>query len=321
MKQILHDVFTLGETMIRFTPRGFTRLEEAAELELRVGGSESNVAVALARLGLRVAWSSKLPRNAMGDLTARRIRSFGVDVSHVHWTPEGRMGLYFIEPGAVPRSSLVLYDRAHSAASTMRPDDFDWSVLDSTRHVHLTGITPALSADARDTVARALSEARARHCTLSFDVNYRGRLWSAAAAREALLPLVADLDLLICTSSDVSGVFGIEGTPEEMALGMAELTNAPLVALTLGGDGALLWDRQEFHRATPFAVQAIDRVGAGDAFDAGLLWGYLNGEPARGLRYGMAMAALKHTIPGDEFISSLAEVEALLDTGHRDIQR
>src|SRR5579883_2435974 len=122
MERLDYDVFTLGETMVRFTPKGFIRLEEASELELRVGGTESNVAVALARLGLRVAWASKLPQNPLGELTARRIRSFGVDVSHVHWTPNARMGLYFIEPGAAPRTSLVLYDRANSAASTMAPD-------------------------------------------------------------------------------------------------------------------------------------------------------------------------------------------------------
>lgn len=321
MKEVSYDVFTLGETMVRFTPKGFTRLEEAAELELRVGGSESNVAVALARLGLRVAWASKLPRNPLGALTARRILSFGVDVSQVRWADNERMGLYFIEPGAAPRSSTVLYDRSHSAASKMEPDDFDWSVLDRARHLHLTGITPALSATALETTARALREARARDCTISFDVNYRARLWPAEVAREAYLPLIQDVDLLICPLSDAVQVFGIDAAPEETAQAFGELTQAPLIALTLGGGGALLWDRQTFHRADPFPVQAIDRVGAGDSFDAGLLWGFLQGDAPKGLIYGMAMAALKHTIPGDEFIGSLAEVEALLDMGHRDIQR
>src|SRR5919202_1597120 len=189
MEEFTHDVFTVGETMIRLTPKGFIRLEEASELELRIGGTESNVAIALARLGLRPAWASRLPRNPLGELTARRILSFGVDVSHVRWVDGARMGLYFIEPGAAPRSSLVLYDRAHSAASSMTPDDFDWSVLGRARHVHLTGITPALSATAAETVARALAEARGRGRTVSFDVNYRARLWPAAVACEGLLPL------------------------------------------------------------------------------------------------------------------------------------
>ncbi len=315
------DVFTFGETMIRFTPPGYSRLEEAVQLDLRIGGTESNVAVALARLGLRVGWASKLPRNPLGELVARRIRGFDVDVSETCWVESGRIGLYFIEPGAAPRSSLVLYDRAGSAASTMRPDDFDWTVLDRAGHLHVTGITAALGADPTATLARARAEARSRGRTVSLDVNYRARLWSAEAARETLLPLIRPVDLLIATLDDAVGVFGAPAAPEEAARALGELTDAPLVALTLGGGGALLWDRSEFHRAEPFPVQAIDRVGAGDAFDAGLLWGYLRGEPVKGLQYGMAMAALKHTMPGDEFISSLAEVETLLHAGHRDIQR
>lgn len=315
------DVFTLGETMVRFTPKGFTRLEEATELELRVGGSESNVAVALSRLGLSVSWASKLPNNALGHQVTRRLRSFGVDVSGVQWTDDGRMGLYFIEPGAAPRSSTVLYDRAHSSASLMTSDDFDWSIIDQAKHVHLTGITPALSASALATTQRCMAEARQRGRTISFDVNYRARLWPVEPARKALLPLIHNVDLLICPLADASQVFGIEGTPEETAQGMGELTQAPLIALTLGAGGALLWDRERFHRAEPFQVTAIDRVGAGDAFDAGLLWGYLRGNAAQGLAYGMAMAAIKHTMPGDEFISTLAEVETLIHSGHRDIQR
>lgn len=315
------EVFTLGETMVRFTPKGFVRLEEACELELRVGGSESNVAVALSRLGVTVSWASKLPNNALGHQVTRRLRSFGVDVSGVRWSDDARMGLYFIEPGAAPRSSLVLYDRSHSAASYMTPSDFDWSIIDRAKHVHLTGITPALSATALETTQRCIEETKKRGRTLSFDVNYRARLWPAELARESLLPMIRTVDLLICPLADALQVFGIEGTPEETAKGMAELTTAPLIALTLGAGGALLWDRERFHRAEPFQVQAIDRVGAGDAFDAGLLWGYLRGDAARGLTCGMAMAAIKHTMPGDEFISSLAEVESLLQSGHRDIQR
>lgn len=321
MSERTWDVFTLGETMVRYTPKGYTRLEEAAELEVRVGGTESNLAVALARLGLRVAWASKLPRNALGVMTERRIRSFGVNTDAVCWVDGGRMGTYYIEPGAAPRSSTVLYDRAGSAASTMAPEDFDWTILDRTRHLHLTGITPALSPSACETTARALSEAKARGVTISLDVNYRARLWSAATCREILLPLIRPVDLLICPLADAENVFGLTGVAEEMLQRLGEWTNAGHLALTMGGEGALLWDRNDFHRAGSLPLQAIDRVGAGDAFDAGLLWGFLQGNAPMGLQYGMVMAALKHTIPGDEFVSSLAEVEAVLAVGHRDIQR
>src|SRR5207248_339548 len=124
------DVWTLGETMVRFTPQGYARLEEGGLYEVRTGGSESNVAVALARLGLRVAWATKLPRHPLGTFVVRRIRSFGVDVSQVVWSEAGRAGLYFIEPGAAPRPTRVLYDRTGSAASLMEPDDFEWDFLD-----------------------------------------------------------------------------------------------------------------------------------------------------------------------------------------------
>lgn len=321
MSERTFDVFTLGETMVRYMPKGYTRLEEAAELEVRIGGTESNLAVALARLGMRVAWASKLPRNALGAMADRRIRSFGVNTDAVCWVNDGRMGTYYIEPGAAPRSSTVLYDRAGSAASTMTPDDFDWSVLDQARHLHLTGITPALSDSARETTSRAISEAKVRNATISLDVNYRARLWSAAACREALLPLIREVDLLICPLADAENVFGLSGVAEQMLESLGRCTNAGHLALTMGGEGALLWDRKEFYRAGSLPLQAVDRVGAGDAFDAGLLWGFLQGDAPKGLQYGMVMAALKHTIPGDEFISSLSEIEAVLAVGHRDIQR
>ena len=247
--------------------------------------------------------------------------SYGVDVSAVRWVEGERMGLYFIEPGAAPRSATVHYDRAHSAASRMSPEDFDWSILDECRHVHLTGITPALGEGPAATAAAAVSEAKKRGRTVSFDVNYRSRLWSVEAARAALTPLIREVDLLIAPEADVRLVFEGEGEAEELAMRLGELSGAEWIAITLGAEGALLWDRDSFYRVSPFPVQAIDRIGAGDAFDAGLLWGYLLGDAPRGLQYGMAMAALKHTIPGDELVSSLAEVEALLSAGHRDVQR
>ncbi len=316
------DVWTLGETMIRFTPRGLARLEEATELEMRTGGSESNLAIALTRLGLRTAWSSILPDNALGRLTLRRIRGFGVDVSGVVIAADrGRMGTYFIEPGSAPRTGAVLYDRAGSAASTMTPEDFHWEGLSQARHIHLTGITPALGPGAAATVRTALDRARDAGCTASFDINYRARLWSTDRARQVLSPLIADVDLLISPIQDVIAVFGAPEDPDAAVRHLAGLTTARSVVLTLGGGGALLWDGRESVRAEPFPVTAVDRVGAGDAFDAGLIWGYLRGDIRAGLQYGMAMAAYKHSILGDEFVATLDEVEALLRAGHRDIQR
>jgi 2-dehydro-3-deoxygluconokinase len=314
------EVLTLGETMVRLVPKGFTRLEEAQELECRTGGSESNVAVALARLGLRAAWISKLPANPLGVMIERRIRSFGVDTSGVLWEEDGRAGVYFIEPAAAPRRARVLYDRAHSSASRMRPEEIDWSILDSVRHVHLTGITPALSDSCRSTVARALVEAKARGCSTSFDVNYRARLWSADAACEALEPLLAHVDLLITPLADAQLLWGLPADGEIAAAALRERFGAKVVAVTLGAEGALCHDGQ-VRSAASFPVREVDRVGAGDAFDAGLLFGFLQSDLDQGIAYGMAMAGLKHSIPGDEFVATREEVESLLAGASLEIHR
>jgi len=314
------DVLTLSETMVRLVPKGFTRLEEAQELECRTGGSESNVAVALARLGLRAAWISKLPANPLGVMIERRIRSFGVDTSHVLWEEGGRAGVYFIEPAAPPRPARVLYDRAHSSASRISPAAVDWSLLDAVRHVHLTGITPALSDSCRATVARALAEAKARGCSTSFDVNYRARLWSAEAARQALEPLLAGVELLITPLADARLLWGLPADGDAAAAALRERFGAGVVAVTRGAEGALCHDGQ-VRSAASFPMREVDRVGAGDAFDAGLLFGFLRGDLDQGLAYGMAMAALKHSIPGDEFVATREEVESLLAGASREIHR
>jgi 2-dehydro-3-deoxygluconokinase len=307
--------------MIRLSTVGFTRLEEAATLDCRIGGSESNVAVALARLGLRVAWLSKLPENPLGMLIVRRLRSQGVDVSNVLWSSEDRAGLYFIEPGAAPRPTRVLYDRAGSAASRMIPDEMPWEAVRAARHLHFSGITPALSRSCREVAARAVAEARAAGVTVSLDINYRSKLWSPTEAAAVLGALIPSLDLLISTAEDAALLFGISATGEELALAMREQFGVPVVAVTQGADGAWVCDGAGSRHSPCFPAREVDRVGAGDAFDAGLLYGYLRGELSQGLSYGLAMASLKHSIPGDEFVGSLAEVEELVASGRRDIHR
>lgn len=314
------DVLTLGETMVRLVPKGFTRLEDAHELECRIGGSESNVAVALARLGVSVAWISKLPRNPLGAMIEHRIHGFGVDTSRVVWEEEGRAGVYFIEPGAPPRPARVLYDRANSSASRLTPGEIDWDGLAAVRHLHLTGITPALSRSCQETVARARAEARAHGCSTSFDVNYRARLWSPAAARQALEPLLAGVDLLITPVADAQLLWDLPADGEAVAAALRERFGARVGAVTMGAAGALCHDGG-VRTVASFPVREVDRVGAGDAFDAGLLFGFLRGDLDLGMAYGMAMAALKHTIPGDEFIATREEVEALLAGSSLEIHR
>jgi len=314
------DVITLGETMIRLSPQHFERLERATVLDCHIGGSESNLAIALTRLGLRTAWISKLVDNPLGRKIARTLAAHGVETSYILWSVQGRVGVYFIEFGAEPRPTRVLYDRKDSAASTLSPEEIDWSCLEKARHLHLTGITPALSDSCRQTVGRALLEARQRGLTASFDVNYRTKLWEPPIARECLETLIPGVNVLFCPLEDAKILFQLTGSEEEIAKRLSKRFNINIVCLTLGGNGALAYDGS-FHRRPVFQAETVDRVGAGDAFDAGFLYGFLQGDVPLGMDFGSAMASLKHTIPGDEFVSSRQEVEELLAREHRDIQR
>ena len=178
------DVLTFGETMLRLSPPGRRRLSQADSFEAWVAGSESNVAAALCALGLSATWVSRLPDNPLGHKIEAALRGLGVDVAHVVWTPpQERVGLFYAEPAAEPRAGVVVYDRAHSAASALSPADLPGALFDAHRHLHVSGITPALSASCAAAVADAIARARARGRTVSLDINYRAKLWSPPRRR------------------------------------------------------------------------------------------------------------------------------------------
>jgi len=316
-----YDLITFGETMIRLSTQGGARLEAAETLDYRIGGTESNLAIALARLGRRVAWWSKLVANPLGRKIEAQIARWGVDTSRVLWTDTGRAGVYFIEFGAPPRSHQVYYDRANSAASTLTPEEVDWTHLDGARHLHLTGITPALSLSCAATVDRAAREAKARGLTVSFDVNYRSKLWTPARARETLAPILANVGLLFCPAADAQTVFGLTGEPEAVARALQETYGVPTVIVTAGGEGATAVQDGRALQVAAIPSAEVDRVGAGDAFDAGVLHGFLDGDLEMGLRYGAAMAALKRTMPGDELLTTREEIEAVVNGAAMGIRR
>lgn len=325
---------TFGEAMLRLTPPGFQRLEQAASLEVQVGGGELNVAVGAARLGLATRWVSRLPENPLGRLIARRAREHGVDLSRVLWTPEDRAGIYFAELGAAPRASSVLYDRAGSALSRVAPGMIDWpAAFQGARWFHTSGITPALSESAAATTAEALTAAKAAGLTVSYDLNYRSKLWSAERARAVQQPLLEQVDVLIATEEDTRLVLGIEAGAGELfdridAESFAAVARAVhdrfgigVVAITLRANprvwqnswSALLLVQGKVHRAPRYEVEIVDRIGAGDAFSAGLIFARLRGDDWEGaLRLGTALSALKHTVPGDFSQATLEEVERLL---------
>lgn len=318
------DVITFGETMLRLSAPGFSRLEEAVSLDVRVGGSESNTAVALARLGLRTAWWSKLPANPLGRRIENEIRRWGVDTSDVVWdsSSTARAGTYFLDFGLPPRGIDVYYDRASSSASTLAPDDVDSDRISRARLLHLSGITPALSPSCAEAVAHAMRLAKQASTHISFDINYRAKLWSAEQAKRVLEPLLPQIDLLLTPLADVELLFDIRGEGAEVARELKARYGLKTVVVTLGGGGALACDDQGDWAASPHTLgQVVDRVGAGDAFNAGVILGYLQNDLHAGLEYGVAMAALKHTIPGDLLLSTRPEIEAARSRASTNIRR
>ena len=317
------DLVTFGEAMVRLSPPNFMRLEQTPSLDLNVGGTELNVAVGASRLGLRTAWVSKLPANPLGRMIANKAREHGVDTGHVVWETDGRAGLYFLELGATPRASSVLYDRAESAFSHLRAGEIDWeAVLTRATCLHLTGITPAVSASAADATLEALRAARQIGCKVSIDLNYRRKLWDPETARRTLLPMLDSADILITAPGDTLTVLGIETRdPDELAGVLCDRFPLEVAAVTVR-QGASVWQCRwtavaragsTAYATRIFEIDIVDQVGRGDAFVAGFLYGYLpETDIQRGLDYGVAFAALKHSIPGDLNWSTREEVELLL---------
>jgi 2-dehydro-3-deoxygluconokinase len=331
------DVVTFGEAMIRLSPPNFQRLEQAVSLDVQIGGGELNVAVGVSRLGLKSAWVSRLPKNALGRLLENRARQAGVDTSEILWTDEGRLGLYFVEFGAAPRPSSVLYDRAYSSISTIRPGEVNWEeVLAGAKWFHTSGITPALSDSAAAVTREALQAAREAGVTVSYDLNYRGKLWSPAKAQSVQEPLMEYVDVLITTEEDTNVVFKIKAESrseekgfeqvsaepyKEVARRLQEKFNFRAVAITLR-ENPLVWRNTwtaiayadgKFYEDVKYDLEIVDRIGGGDSFSAGFIYGHITHKSyAAAVRYGNAFSALKHTNPGDFNWATLTEVEQLL---------
>ena len=328
----MYDVVTFGESMVRLSPPNFQRLEQTRSLNVNVGGAELNVAVGVTRFGLKSAWVSKLPKNALGYMIRDRAQEFGVDCSHIVWSDKGRAGLYFVEFGASPRASSVLYDRANSAISMIQPGEVDWAkVFTGSKHFHMSGITPALSVSAAQTTVEAMKAAKKAGCTVSYDLNYRKKLWTPADAKKIQEPMMSDVDILITTEEDTNVVFGIkEKDYEAAAEKLAKTFNFKVVAITLREDlsvwrnnwTAIAYQGGKLYKDRKYEVEIVDRVGAGDSFTSGFLYGWIREKDVqKGVQYGNAFAAMKHTVPGDFNWNTLEEVENQLKGGGLRISR
>ena len=329
-------VVTFGEVMLRLKSPGFERLFQSSALEASFGGAEANVAVSLAQFGVPVSFVSAIPTNPVGDACLGELQRFGVDTRRVR-RQGSRLGIYFLEAGANQRPSKVVYDRSGSAIATAKPGDFDWdAVLDGASWFHLTGVTPAISQSAADLAIEGARLARAKGITVSCDYNYRKNLWKyGKPAPDVMRELVRHVHVGIANEEDCQEALGIRldvdvasgslATDKYRALAarvLEEFPNLEKQVITLreshsadrNGWSAVLHNGKDFLVSRRYDItDIVDRVGAGDSFGAGLIYGLLSyGDDARALEFAAAASCLKHSILGDFNRVSVAEVEALV---------
>ncbi len=327
---------TFGEIVLRLTPPGYERFMQSPTLNAHFGGAEANVAVSLAHFGLNSHFVSRVPENPLGNAAIRALRAEGVDVQSVQRGGE-RLGLYFTETGTSQRPSLVVYDRAHSGFSELEPERIPWyDVLRGARWFHTTGIAPALGTGVAECTREALVAARASGARVSFDVNYRSKLWSEVDARRVIRPLLEHVHVLIANEEHLTHLLGAspansEGTSTQGRLEslrtaaerVASEHGIEQVAITLRESrtantnawSALLYDSasKTLHRGPRYVIHLVERIGGGDAFAAGLIFGLLDGRsPEAALDFAIAAGALKLTVVGDFNRVSVEEVERLV---------
>ncbi len=323
--------------MLRLTPPGRMRFVQAPHFEITFGGAEANVAVMLAQLGANVGMVTKLPANDLAQRAINELRGLGVETGGIVRGGD-RIGVYFLEQGASQRGGKVIYDRAASAIAEAQPADFAWPrLLEGAKWLHWSGITPALSAAAAAMVAEACVEAKRCGIMISFDLNYRAKLWTREAAGQTLAPLMRYVDLCITSIEEARTVFGLHldaaaaNREEDAARRLAERFGFKTVALTMRTAdtadatswGAMLFTEGKAFFSRRHEIAIVDRVGAGDSFTGALIFALRRGDaPQRAIDFAVAASVLKHTIPGDYALLSLDEVEALAaGTGGGRVQR
>jgi 2-dehydro-3-deoxygluconokinase len=329
-------VVTFGEIMLRLTTPGFTRFVQADRFEVVYGGGEANVSVALAGYGLNSYFVTKLPKHEIGQAAVNHLRRFGVKDDFIVRGGD-RIGLYYLETGASQRPSKVIYDRAHSAVSEMEATEVDWErVFDGARWFHWTGITPALGKKAQASLVAACQAARAAGATVSCDLNFRAKLWTPGQAQAVMIPLMEYVQVCIANEEDAERSLGLKAGHTNVDAGaLDEAGYARLVetlkstygfdtvAITLresfsasrNGWSALMLDNRDCntpYRSRRYEIEIVDRVGGGDSFASGLLFGLLTEKNTRdALEFAVAASCLKHSIPGDFNLVSADEVRKL----------
>jgi 2-dehydro-3-deoxygluconokinase len=326
---------SFGEIMLRLSPPGFERFFQSPLLQATFGGGEANVAASLAQFGLDSHYVTRLPAHAVGEAAVKALRAEGVRTDFILRGGE-RVGIYFAESGASQRASTVIYDRAHASIAELKPGTVKWAEVFAGAHwFHVTGITPALGPDAAACTKEALEAAKAAGATTSLDLNFRKKLWTEKQAQQTMRPMMSLVDVVVANEEDIQSVLGLEVEGTDVTTGHLNLDayravaeritkefGASHVAITLresisasdNGWSAVLFDKAtgQFHRSQRYDVRLVDRIGGGDSFAAGLIFGLVTGRtPEASLRFAVAASALKQTIPGDFNRVSVGEVDRL----------
>jgi 2-dehydro-3-deoxygluconokinase len=327
-------VVTLGEIMLRLSTPGFERFVQSDSFDVTYGGGEANVAAAICNYGLKGTFVSKVPDNAIGQAAINHLRRYGVDTQFIVRGGK-RLGIYFLETGASMRASQVIYDRAGASIAEATVTDFDFDkILDGADWFHTTGITPALSDSCAALTEAALKAAKAKGITTSIDLNYRKKLWSKEKAREVMSRLCQYVDVCIGNEEDAETTLGFKSAGTDITKGelnlegykdvfrqMKEKFNFKYIASTLreshsasdNGWSALVYDGNEFYHTRQYEVRIVDRVGSGDSFASGFIYGLVSGMPMKdAAEFGVGASAMKHTIPGDLNHATVKEVMDLV---------
>lgn len=330
----MKKIVTLGEIMLRLSTPDYKRFVQADIFDITYGGGEANVAAALCNYGLNGTFVTKVPNNPIGQSAINHLRRYGVDTQYIARGGD-RLGIYFLETGASMRASQVIYDRAHAAISEVDVNEFDFDkILENASWFHTTGITPALSDRAATLTEAALKAARAKGVTTSIDLNYRKKLWSKEKAREVMTRLCRYVDVCIGNEEDADTTLGFKAKDTDVTKGELDLEGFKdvfkqmkdkfgfkYIASSLresysasdNGWSALVYDGSEFYHTKKYNVRIIDRVGSGDSFASGLIYGLVTGMAMPdAAEFGVAASALKHTIPGDLNHATLNDVKELM---------
>lgn len=326
-------IVTFGEIMLRLAPNGYYRFFQNDQMQATFGGGEANVAVSLANYGMDSVYVTKLPKHAIGQAAVDSLRYFGVDTSKIVRGGD-RIGIYFLEKGASQRGSVCIYDRAHSAIQEAQASDFDWDeIFEGADWFHFTGITPALGPNVVEICRQACKVAKDKGIKISCDLNYRGKLWTREEARKAMTDLCQYVDVCISNEEDAKDVFGIEAEGSDIYGGklnhegyksvakqLADTFGFEKVAITLrtsisasDNDWAgMLYDGENYCFSKSYHLHIVDRVGGGDSFGAGLIYGAVSGySPKDKLEFAVAASCLKQTIECDFNLVSVDEVNKL----------